>query len=101
MWDPGTQKFYNSIPQITQNKTVGGVIRISTTGTIEATYLITFCSPAGLALGPNETLLANCNMIWATDGSLWTGNADSNTETAAPQLVILDAQSGSILANVL
>jgi len=101
VWDPGTGKFYNSIPQIGANQTVGGVIRISTTGTIEATYTITFCSPAGLALGPNENLLANCNTIWATDGSLWTGNADRNTETAAPQLVILDAKSGSILANVL
>jgi hypothetical protein len=101
VWDPGTQKFYNSIPQIGGNPTVGGVIRISTTGTIEATYIITFCSPAGLALGPNENLLAGCNTIWATNGSLWTGNADRNTFTAAPQLVILDATTGSILANVL
>jgi len=51
VWDPGTQKFYNSIPQISANPTVGGVIRISTTGTIETTYTLTFCSPAGLALG--------------------------------------------------
>jgi hypothetical protein len=101
VWDPGTQKFYNSIPQIGGNPTVGGVIRISTSGTIEATYTITFCSPAGLALGPNENLLAGCNTIWATNGSLWTGNADRNTFTAAPQLVILDATTGSILANVL
>ena len=101
VWDPGTGKFYTSIPQITGNPTVGGVIRISTTGTIEATYLIPFCSPAGLALGPNENLLAGCNTIWAENGSLWTGNADRNTFTAAPQLVILDATTGSILANVL
>jgi hypothetical protein len=101
VWDPGTQKFYNSIPQIGGNPTVGGVIRISTTGTIEATYLIPFCSPAGLALGPNENLLAGCNTIWAENGGLWTGNADRNTDTAAPQLVILDAKSGSILMNVL
>jgi hypothetical protein len=101
VWDPGTQKFYNSIPQIGGNPTVGGVIRISTTGTIEATYPITFCSPAGLALGPNGDLLAGCNTIWATNGSLWTGNADRNTFTAAPQLVILDAKTGVITANVL
>jgi len=100
VWDPGTQKFYNSIPQITGNPTVGGVIRISTTGKIEATYLITFCSPAGLALGPNENLLVGCNTIWAENGSLWTGNADRNTDTAAPQYVILDAVTGTILANV-
>jgi hypothetical protein len=54
---------------------VGGVIRISTTGTVEATYEIDFCSPAGLALGPKEDLLANCNMIWDESGALWTNNA--------------------------
>jgi hypothetical protein len=100
VWDPGTQKFYLSIPQITGNPTVGGVIRISTTGAIEATYPITFCSPAGLALGPNENLLVGCNTIWAEDGTLWTGNADRNNDTAAPQYVILDAVTGTILANV-
>jgi len=101
VWDPGTQKFYLSIPRLGANPTVGGVIRISTTGTVEATFTITFCSPAGLALGPKGDLLVGCNTIWATDGSLWTGNADRNTLTAAPQLVILDAQTGSITANVL
>src|SRR6516162_1243187 len=100
VWDPGTQKFYLSIPQIGPNPTVGGVIRISTTGTVEATYTVTFCSPAGLALGPNENLLVGCNTIWAENGSLWTGNADSNTDTAAPQLVILDAVTDRTLANV-
>jgi hypothetical protein len=101
VWDPGTKKFYLSIPQIGANPTVGGVIRISTTGTIETTYTITFCSPAGLALGPKGDLLVGCNTIWATNGSLWTGNADRNTDTAAPQLVILDAKTGTITANVL
>ena len=102
VWDPGTQKFYLSIPQIGPNPTVGGVIRISTTGTVEATATstLTFCSPAGLALGPNENLLVGCNTIWAENGSLWTGRADSNTDTAAPQLVILDAVMGKTLANV-
>jgi hypothetical protein len=102
VWDPKTKKFYNSIPQIGSNPTVGGVIRISTTGTIEATYTITFCSPAGLALDPKrDELLANCNTIWAANGSLWTGNADRNNDTAAPQLVILSAKTGTIMANVL
>ena len=100
LWDPGTHKFYLSIPQIGPNPTVGGVLRISTTGAVEATYTVVFCSPAGLALGPNENLLVGCNTIWATDGSLWTNNADKNTQTAAPQLVILDAVTGVILANV-
>src|SRR6516164_2563970 len=100
VWDPGTKKFYLSIPRIGANPTNGGVIRISTTGTIETTFPITFCSPAGLALGPNEDLLVGCNTIWAEDGSLWTGRADLNTDTAAPQLVILDAKTGTITANI-
>src|SRR5215813_3790525 len=100
VWDPGTGKFFNSIPQIGANPTVGGVIRISTTGTVEATYTLFFCSPAGLALGPNENLLVGCKTIWAENGSLWTNNADRNTDTAAPQLVILDAVTGKTLANV-
>jgi len=101
VWNPGTKKFYLSIPQIGSGGPNGGVIRISKTGVIEKTFPISFCSPAGLALGPNEDLLVGCNTIWATDGSLWTGHADQNTHTAAPQLVILDAKTGGITANVL
>jgi hypothetical protein len=102
VWDPGTQKFFLSIPQLGPNPTVGAVIRISITGTVEATYLIDFCSPAGLALGPHEDLLVGCNTIWEdTDGALWTGNADRRIHTAAPQLVILNAVTGSIEANVM
>jgi len=101
VWDPGIQKFFLSIPQIGGNPTVGGVIRISTTGTVEATYPVTFCSPAGLALGRNEDLLVGCNTIWDTEGGLWTGNADRNVHTAAPQYVILDARNGQTDANVL
>jgi hypothetical protein len=100
VWDPGTQKFFLSIPRIGANPTVGGVLRISTTGTVEAIYTVTFCSPAGLALGPNEDLLVGCNTIWDTEGGLWTGNADRDIHTAAPQLVILDAKTGAITANI-
>lgn len=101
VWDPGTKKFYLSIPQVGANPTVGGVIRISTTGAVEATYTVTFCSPAGLALGRNQDLFVGCNTIWDTTGALWTGNADRRTATAAPQYVILNARTGRIDANVL
>ena len=101
VWDPGTQKFFLSIPQIGAVPTHGGVLRISTSGMVEATFPIEFCSPAGLALGPREDLLAGCNTIWDTAGGLWTGNADRDANTAAPQLVILNAITGKIEANVL
>src|SRR3984893_373813 len=100
VWDPGTKKFYLSIPRIGANPTVGGVLRISTTGTVEAIYTVTFCSPAGLAVGPHKDLLVGCNTIWDELGGLWTGNADRDIHTAAPQLVILDAKTGEITANI-
>jgi hypothetical protein len=100
VWDPKTRKFYLSIPQIGSVTTHGGVIRISISGTIEATYPIDFCSPAGLALGPRQDLLVGCNTIWDTEGGRWTGNVDSDTHTAAPQLVIIDARTGEIEKNI-
>src|SRR5215472_14391824 len=101
VWDPGTGRFYLSIPQIGSNPTVGGVLRIGKAGKVQATYTIPFCSPAGLALGPNNELLVGCNTIWDDHGGLWTTNVDRNIHTAAPQLVIIDAITGAILANVL
>ena len=102
VWDPVTKLFYESIPQIGPNPTVGGIISITTTGKVTVISTFTFCSPAGLALNPRtQELLANCNTIWAANGSLWTGNADRNTDTAEPHLVILDVKTGTVLQNVL
>src|SRR5262245_27741487 len=96
VWDPGTGKFYLSIPQIGQTASHGGVLRISTSGVVEATYPVEFCSPAGLALGPREKLLVGCNTVFDTAGGVWTGNADRDTNSAAPRYVILDAKTGKI-----
>jgi hypothetical protein len=102
VWDPVTKLFYVSIPVIGANPTFGGIITVTTTGTVAVLSTFQFCSPAGLALNnAQQELLANCNTIWATNGSLWTGNADRNADTAAPQLVILDAKTGAVLRNVL
>jgi hypothetical protein len=96
VWDPGTGKFYLSIPQIGPTLSHGGVVRISTTGTVEATYPVEFCSPAGLALGPKQDLLVGCNTVFDTAGGVWTGNADRDTNSAKPRYVILDAKTGNI-----
>jgi hypothetical protein len=104
LWDRGTGKFYLSIPEISGDGTTnlhGAVLRISTTGEVEAQYPVDFCGPAGLALGPNEDLLVGCNTVFDTAGGKWTTNADRETNTAAPQYVILDATTGAIDANVL
>ena len=103
VWDPGTGKFYLSIPEIngTQTNEHGAVLRIAPTGEVEATYPVDLCGPAGLALGPNGDLLVGCNAVFDTAGGRWTGNADRDTHTAAPQYVILDAATGNIDKNVL
>src|SRR5439155_1236877 len=96
VWDPGTGKFYLSIPQIGPPASHGGVLRISTTGTVEATYPVEVCSPAGLALGPKEDLLVGCNTVFDTAGGVWTANADKDINSAKPRYVILDAKTGNI-----
>jgi hypothetical protein len=92
IWDPGTKKFYLSIPQIAGVPEDGAVVRIDpTTKTVDNTYVIKFCSPAGLTLGPNEDVLVGCNTIFDTAGKLWTA-IDPNT--AAPIQVILNVVTG-------
>ncbi len=96
VWDPATGKFYLSIPQIGSTPSHGGVVRISTTGVIEAIYPVELCSPAGLALGPRQGLLVGCNVVFDTAGGVWTGNADRNLHSAAPRYVIIDAKTGAV-----
>jgi hypothetical protein len=92
VWDPGTGKFYLSIPQIGATVSHGGVLRISTTGTVEATYPVEHCSPAGLTLGPRHELLVGCNTVFDTAGNVWS---PAGIVTAAPKNVILNVKTGS------
>src|SRR5205814_752434 len=92
VWDPGTGKFYLSIPQIGPDPASGGVVRINpTTKKVDKTYGIDFCSPAGLTKGPNNDVLVGCNTVFDTAGKLWTA---TDTNTAAPIQVILNVVSG-------
>jgi hypothetical protein len=94
VWDPGTGKFYLSIPEINGNQTNlhGAVLRISTSGEVEAQYPVDLCGPAGLTLGPRHELLIGCNTVFDTAGNVWN---PAGTVTAAPKDVILDVQTGS------
>jgi hypothetical protein len=94
VWDPGTRKFYLSIPEINGNQTNrhGAVLRIATTGEVEAQYPVDFCGPAGLTLGPRQELLVGCNTVFDTAGNVWN---PVGTVTAAPKDVILDVLTGS------
>jgi hypothetical protein len=93
VWDPGTGKFYLSIPEINGDQTNrhGAVLRISTSGEVEEQYPIDLCGPAGLTLGPRSELLVGCNTVFDTTGNVWI---PAGTVTAAPKDVILDVQTG-------
>ena len=97
VWDPGTQRFFVSIPSTTPD-TVGTLLRINPlTAAIEALYPVFDCEPAGLALNPtNHTLLLGCSTVFDVMGGVWSGT-DANT--AAPIQVIFST-SGFLLAVV-
>jgi len=92
IWDPGTQKFYVSIPEIAKVTENGAVVRIDPhTKKVDGSFLVKFCSPAGLTLGPNEDVLVGCNTIFNTAGKLWSA---TGAVTAAPIQVILNVVTG-------
>src|SRR5262249_164283 len=95
VWDPGTDKFYLSIPQIGPNRQDGGVVRINPmTATVDKTYPVEFCGPAGLTLGPDQEFLVGCNTVFDTDTppKVWD---PAGAFTAVPKDVILDVETGS------
>ena len=98
IWNPADGHFYLSIPQINGVASTGAVYKIHPkTGAIEVAAQIDFCSPAGLSLGPDQTALIGCNVVFDVDGNVWntTGKITSN-----PQDVILSLKTGSILFRV-
>jgi hypothetical protein len=102
VWDPHTGRFYISIPEVNGpgdgSGQHGAVARINPiTAEVEKEFPVDFCQPAGLALGPHQDLLLGCSTVFDTAGQPWSAK-DSNT--AAPQQVIMDAQTGHITANV-
>jgi hypothetical protein len=91
-WEPVTQRFYMSVPSISGTLAVpgpvGAIARINPhTGVIETMFPIYYCMPNGLSLGPNQTFLAGCGVVYDTVGDTWTG---SDTESAYPNQVVVD-----------
>lgn len=93
VWDPGTGRFYISIPEVNGIVSDGAVARISPAGALEKLFPVEFCQPAGLALGPRQDLLLGCSVIFDTVNAPWSA---SDANTAAPSQVIMDAKSGAI-----
>jgi hypothetical protein len=102
VWDPHTRRFYISIPEVNGPGGTGpdgAVKRINPhTATVEKTFAVEHCQPAGLTLGPAQDLLLGCSVIFNTNGTAWTGLDDPFT--AAPIQVIMDAKNGDIDAMV-
>jgi hypothetical protein len=93
-WEPTTQRFFESIPSISGTTTspgpIGAVIRINPlTATIDDMFKVPFCQPAGLSLGPNQTFLAGCSVVYDTAGVPWFG---ADTKSAKPVQVVIDTR---------
>jgi hypothetical protein len=94
IWDPGTHRFYLSLPQIGTNVADGAVVRIDpATATVDATFPVEHCGPAGLTRGPGHDALIGCNTVFGTDGNLWD---PTKAVAADPRDVIIDLASGNI-----
>src|SRR5437588_8970230 len=98
VWEPNTGRFYISIPEINGpggKGPDGAVKRINPhTATVEATFAVSVCQPAGLTVGPHGDLLVGCSVIFNSAGTVWLGLSDPNT--AAPIQVIMDAKTGTV-----
>jgi len=88
VWDPGTQRFYVSIPEINGpgdgTGPNGGVARITTSGVIETVYPVNFMQPAGLTLGPNGDLLVGANSVFDTSGVKCSAVVPAPNPTGTP-----------------
>jgi hypothetical protein len=98
VWDGALNRWFLSIPQIGPNVQNGGVVRINPfTASVDATYPVQFCGPAGLTLGPNQNLFIGCNTVFDTNGNVWDPNG---AVPADPRDVIINANNGAIVATV-
>jgi hypothetical protein len=107
VWDADLNRFFLSIPQIGgpaggpaagQPLPDGAIIKINPfSATVEASYPVHLCGPAGLTLGPNQDLFIGCNTVSDTQGNVWN---PAGTVPADPRDVIIDAKTGNIDANV-
>jgi CHRD domain len=87
-WDPATQRFYVSLPEIDGpgdgTGITGAVARVNTSGVIETVYPINYCQPAGLTAGPNGDLLVGCNSVFDTAGNRCSAVVASPAPAGSP-----------------
>jgi hypothetical protein len=89
-WSPKTGMFYVSVPQVgTTDVAQGGLSVIDpSTQSVVATYPVSDCTPAGLALGPNDQALLGCSASFGTKPNVLT------------QSVVMDIRSGHVAATI-
>ncbi len=98
VWNPTDDTFYMSVPSISGTTAApgptGAIVAINpTSGAITQTFPVNYCQPAGLALGPNQTFLAGCSVVYDTAGGTWFG---ADTNTSDPLQVIIDTTGAYI-----
>lgn len=87
IWDPDTQLFYLSVPEINGNPATGEIAVIDPRGmAVVNTFPVSRCQPAGLAAGPFDNLLVGCS--------------NHDDVTFPPNLIVLDIRTGDVLANI-
>jgi hypothetical protein len=99
VWDPATGFFFVTIPEVSSMTTLGAVLRVDPiSGATSILAGVPVCSPAGLALNPTtDELGVGCNTVFDTAGGKWSA---TDTNTATPYFVIVDAKTGFIEAYV-
>ena len=82
-WSAKTGMFYVSVPQITpKDATQGGISVIDPSSlSVTATYPVSNCSPAGLALGPNNEAAIGCSASFGTSPNVLTQSLIINLKT--------------------
>jgi len=87
VWDPDTQRFYLSVPEINGDPATGEIAVIDPGSmSVTNTYPVSRCQPAGLVEGPSGNLLVGC--------------ANHDDVGFPPNLIVLDIRTGSLLANI-
>jgi hypothetical protein len=88
-WSPTTGMFYVSVPQVGADLSQGGVSVIDpSTFSVVATYPVSDCTPAGLALGPDNQALLGCSVSFGTKPNVLT------------QSVVMNVKTGHVVATI-
>ena len=88
IWDSASGRFYLAVPELDGDPSRGAVAVIDPhAASVVATFAVSECEPAGLALGPDNHLLLGCS-------------GDAIEAGFAAKSVIMDLRDGSIVSEV-